>query len=109
MPLGMQDGRILKNMISASSVHSSTAYRPFKARLYFPSGSWFARIRNTHQWLQIDLGVASIVRLVATQGSYNGYWIKKYTLSYSNKGFRFTPYKEGKYVRVSILFLVFLH
>ncbi|XP_031558333.1 coagulation factor V-like, partial [Actinia tenebrosa] len=101
IPLGVQDGRVLRNMMHASSYHPSTSYRPWKARLHSSSGSWYSGIRNTRQWLQIDLGVISYVRRIATQGAYNGNsWVKKYIVSYSVKGFRFIPYKEGQRIRM---------
>ena len=107
VPLGMQDGRVTKGMLTASSMYNQY-YGPWSARLqarnYGSSrGGWIAKYRNKHQFLQIDLGIASRVKRIATQGRYDAnQWVKSYTVSYSNNGVRFFPVKHGKRVKVTV-------
>ena len=106
VPLGIQDGRITRSMFSASSMYNHY-YGPWSARLQAQNrgstrGGWLAKYRNTHQWLQIDLGVISIVKRIATQGRYDAnQWVTSYTVSYSNNGVRFFPYKQARRTKVS--------
>ena len=105
VPLGMEDGRVTKGMLTASSMYNHY-YAPWSARLQARNygslrGGWIAKYRNTHQWLQIDLGILSRVKRIATQGRYDAnQWVKSYTLSYSNNGARFYPVKQGRNVKV---------
>ena len=51
--------------------------------------------------MQVDLGVVTRVKRIATQGRYDAnQWVKSYTLSYSNNGIRFIPYRRGRRVQV---------
>ena len=108
VPLGMQDGRINKGMITASSMYNHY-YGPWSARLQARNygstrGGWIAKYRNTHQWLQIDLGITTRVKRIATQGRYDAnQWVKSYSVSYSNNGVRFFPVRHGRRVKVKLL------
>ena len=47
------------------------------------------------------MGVVTRVKRIATQGRYDAnQWVKSYTLSYSNNGIRFIPYRRGRRVQV---------
>ena len=82
-------------------------YGPWSARLQAQNrgqtrGGWVAKYRNTRQWLQVDLGTVSIVKRIATQARYDAnQWVTSYTVSYSNNGVRFYPYKQARRTRVS--------
>ena len=81
-------------------------YGPWNARLQARNrgqtrGGWIAKYRNRKQWLQVDLGVVTRIKRIATQGRYDAnQWVKSYTLSYSNNGIRFIPYRRGRRVQV---------
>lgn len=106
VPLGIQDGRITQSMMSASSFYNRY-YGPWSARLQARNhgatrGGWLARVNNNRQWLQIDLGAKSVVKRISTQGRYDAnQWVTSYTLSYSQNGVRFYPYRENRRTRVS--------
>ena len=106
VPLGVQDGRVTRSMFTASSMYNHY-YGPWCARLQARNhgstrGGWIAKYNNRKQWLQIDLGAASRVKRIATQGRYDAnQWVKSYTVSFSHDGSRFYPYREGRRTRVS--------
>ena len=96
----MESGVITDSQISASSVFSNK-HVPQNARLHFkgakaplafvPAG-WRAGVRNTNQWLQVDLQKTTRVIGIATQGdmisisgllntSYNMAMMDKLTVS----------------------------
>lgn len=106
VPLGIQDGRITQSMMSASSFYNRY-YGPWSARLQARNhgatrGGWLARVNNNRQWLQIDLGAKSVVKRISSQGRYDAnQWVTSYTLSYSQNGVRFYPYRENRRTRVS--------
>ncbi|XP_015750272.1 PREDICTED: uncharacterized protein LOC107326864 [Acropora digitifera] len=105
VPLGFQDGRVLRSMFIASSMYNHY-YGPWSARLQAQNhgqtrGGWVAKYNNVNQWWQVDLGVTSRVKRIATQARYDAnQWVKSYTLSYSNDGARFSPYRYRKRVKI---------
>ena len=105
VPLGMQDGRIIPSMLTASSMYNHY-YGPWSARLQARNygstrGGWIAKYRNRNQWLQVDLGTNSRVKRICTQGRYDAnQFVKSYVVSYSRKGDKFVTYKEGRKTRV---------
>ena len=107
VPLGMQDGRVSKGMLTASSMYNHY-YSPWNARLHARNygstrGGWVAKYRNRNQWIQIDLGVVTRVKRIATQGRYDAnQWVKSYTVSYSSDGSRFYPVKHGRRIKVTV-------
>ena len=107
VPLGMQDGRVSKGMLTASSMYNHY-YGPWNARLHARNygsirGGWVAKYRNRNQWIQIDLGVVTRVKRIATQGRYDAnQWVKSYTVSYSSDGSRFYPVKHGRRIKVTV-------
>ena len=111
VPLGIQDGRITRSMFTASSMYNHY-YGPWCARLQAQNrgqtrGGWIAKYRNTKQWLQVDLGTVSIVKRIATQARYDAnQWVTSYTVSYSNNGVRFFPYKQARRTRVRMFLFV---
>ena len=114
VPLGMEDGRIVKSRLRASSMYNRY-YGPYNARLQARNygairGGWIARARNTHQWIQVDLERVSIVKGVATQGRYDAnQYVKSYVITFSKNGRRFIPYREGRKIRVGSVFISFWH
>ena len=106
MPLGLEDRRILSGSLRASSSYNYK-HGPDRARLniyasHGRTGAWVARLRNTKQWLQIDLGGMSVVKGIATQGRREAHqWVSRYTLSYSNTGLRFKTYTSYGRLKVN--------
>ena len=90
---------------------------PWRARLNLlnsgGSGGWIPRSSNVFQYIQVDLGQISRIVAVATQGRYEAnQWVKKYEISYSKGGSKFTFYSIKKKVQVGndcVLFLEFSH
>ena len=106
-PLGLEDGRIPKLAMSASSMWDAR-HGPWRARLNQlnrgGAGAWSTRYNNVAQWLHIDLGEVSKVVAVATQGRYDAnQWVKKYKISYSVYGRKFTFYSIKRRVQVRVL------
>ena len=105
MPLGMQDGRISKARLRASSMYNRY-YGPYNAWLQARNygstgGGWVAGIRYTQQWIQVDLEKVSTLKGVATQGRYDAsQYVMSYVVTYSRNGRRFVPYREGRQTRV---------
>lgn len=105
MPLGMEDGRITKSRLRASSMYN-TYYGPYNARLQARNygstrGGWIAKIRNTQQWIQVDLEKVATLKGLATQGRYDAnQFVRSYIVTYSRNGRRFVPYREGRRTRV---------
>ena len=112
VPLGIRDGRVTRAMFSASSMYNHL-YGPWSARLQAQNrgsarGGWIAKYNNRKQFLQVDLGTTSRVKRIATQARYDAnQWVKSYTVSFSNNGVRFFPYRHGKRVKVGCLRCLF--
>lgn len=108
LPLGLEDGRVTKQALSASSMYNYY-YGPWSGRLQARNqgstrGGWVAKYNNQKQWLQVDLGTISRVKRIATQGRYDAsQWVTSYTVSYSLDGIKFYPYKEHGKTRVRSL------
>lgn len=89
MSLGMEDGRIKDNALSASSFHDAKhAAKLGRLNLVPPSGhagAWSVKTNDAHQWIQIDLGRPTTVTKVATQGRQEccDEWVTSYAVSYS--------------------------
>ena len=95
----MQSGRIRNFQIAASS--SFHRFAPRKARLRSSSGSWSTVVRNRNQWLQVDFRYRATVTGILNQGAHNRNWfVRRYTLSYSNDGLKFQTYKSRGRVKV---------
>jgi hypothetical protein len=99
----MESRAINDTQITASSLwHEHLA--PERARLNIkvnginlPAGAWSAKYNNANQWLQVDLGMVTIVTGIATQGrqDYNQ-CVKSYSLQYSMNDNHFIDYEGGK-------------
>ncbi|XP_015774365.1 PREDICTED: EGF-like repeat and discoidin I-like domain-containing protein 3 [Acropora digitifera] len=116
MPLGLEDFRLDSGALTASS-YVNYNHGPERARLNWPSGhsragGWVAKVRNSNQWLQVELDRPAKITGVATQGRYDAYqWVTTYTVSYSMDGKTFKLYLEygrnklfsGNYNRYTIV------
>ena len=95
----MESGKIKDEQITASSTYASSRlgarFGRLNKNLGRNGGSWAAKTRDTHQWLQINLGGQLRVTATTTQGRapYNQ-WVKTYKLKFSNDGKNFQTYKE---------------
>ncbi|XP_029200554.2 uncharacterized protein LOC114965136 [Acropora millepora] len=97
-PLGMANGAIVDEQISASS-EWSRAHRAAYGRLFYTlnSAAWVASDANP--WFQIDLrNEHTKVTRIATQGRSRVaiccQWVKTYSLQFSADGKSFSYYKE---------------
>ena len=99
MPLGLEERRVPKQVMKASSYYNFYC-GPWNARLNQRragrnGGAWCAKRRDRGQWLHVDFGALTRVARVATQGRQNSdQWVTSYYVSYSRKGRRFIPYRE---------------
>ena len=96
-PLGMANGAISDEQLSASSEWEGMPVNLSRLHLKLSWGSWVAATNDTNQWIQIDLiGQHTKVIRVATQGrsTYCCQWVTKYNLLYGNNGVNFQYYKE---------------
>ncbi|XP_035692633.1 uncharacterized protein LOC118427105 [Branchiostoma floridae] len=91
VPLGMENGMIPDENVTASSTHGDCSTG--SARLYTvldeQTSGWCPVTTNTDQWLQINLGSEVKVAGVATQGQGGGLsdaWVTSYKLLYSLDG-----------------------
>ena len=101
MGLGMEDGQIPNDKVTASSEQSANT--PAKnGRLNYTSGSsWCAGTSDTNPYLQIDLQTLHIICAVSTQGNSKAdQWVKDYKLQLSTDGTCWRDYKEGGKVKV---------
>ena len=103
-PLGLEDGRISKNAMTASSMWDRR-HGPYRARLNIlnrgGTGAWSSRYNNVFQWLQIYLGYVTKVVACATQGRYDAnQWVKKYEISYGLFGNKIKFYSINRKVQV---------
>lgn len=99
-PLGMERRFITDAQISASS-QFDVNHAAVKARLHFKAGggnqgAWSAAANNQNQFLQVDLGAETLVKVIGTQGR-NAYdqCVTSYKLQYSNDGFSFQYHKDA--------------
>ncbi|KAL9955704.1 hypothetical protein ACROYT_G037064 [Oculina patagonica] len=91
-PLGMENGQISNESLTASSQLSPTS-GPENARLNL-NGAWSTLEFDHHQWLQVNFGAETRVTGISTQGDPSVYvWVKSYTLKYSNDGSNFRHYQ----------------
>jgi hypothetical protein len=104
MPLGMENGTIRDNQITASSEYGSF-YSASNGRLNNNGtiGVWSAKKNNGNQWLQVDFQRSTIITGISTQGrvSYHNQHVKNYTISFSVDGAKFHNYKLNGIHKVS--------
>ena len=104
--LGMEDGSISSNKLTASSTYAILGHRlhgPNNARLNHPAdssttGAWSAATSNLNQWIQADLGVLKWVSGVVTQGRNGGgtHWVTKFIVQYSENGRSWSNVEDNK-------------
>ncbi|KAH3882441.1 lactadherin-like isoform X2 [Dreissena polymorpha] len=87
-PLGMITGEIQDWQITASSAYPyewDPNCREKYARVYLKNKyGWCAKYKSSSEWLQVDLGVASRVTSVMTQGRADGNeWVTSFMVSHS--------------------------
>ena len=106
--LGMENGGILDNQISASSEWDAN-HGVINSRLNFKAqgrrkGAWSARHNNVYQWLQVNFKLQATITEILTQGRSNAnQWVTSYTVSYSNDGLNFFDYRVDGVVKVRML------
>lgn len=89
--LGLQSGAIPDSRMKSSSDYTSN-HRAANGRLYFQkvgsrTGAWSARSNSGDQWMQVDLGKITKVRMVGLQGRGDtDQWVINYWISYSRDG-----------------------
>ena len=98
LPLGMEDGRITDNQITASNYFicvdpfgtRTNYFSPEKGRLNNGYLAWSPHTQDTNQWIQITLHQARYsipVSGVVTQGDYNVHsWVRTYKVEYTTDG-----------------------
>jgi len=100
--LGMENGAISDEQISASSRYSDETYaslaRLFLQNTTYHGGGWAAQTSDSSQWLQVDLNSQYRVTRVATQGRDSDdhwhQWVTTYKLQYKDDGGSFQTCKE---------------
>ncbi|KAI8514606.1 hypothetical protein Bbelb_071970 [Branchiostoma belcheri] len=101
--LGMESGGIPDDSITASGIGNGQQ-QPFYGRLKGTRGfgGWTPWIRNTEQWLQVDLGEVKRVTGTITQGGrwdLVEQWVTTYKLQYSEDGTVWTTYADSGFSR----------
>ena len=101
-PLGMENGQTTKYFITASSQRSPRD-GPENARLHSSTGSWMPQTSDRNQWLQVDLVNKMQISGISTQGHPNDtFWVKSYSLRYSNNGVFFEVYTPEQQSKVKL-------
>ena len=91
--LGMESGGIPDSRITASSAFRDP--QPRFGRLNKPNIAWCSDLKQTGEWLKIDLARKIIVTKIATQGRPNyGLWVTSYKISFSQDDHAWEVYKE---------------
>uniref|UniRef100_A0A8C4WT67 Tyrosine-protein kinase receptor n=1 Tax=Eptatretus burgeri TaxID=7764 RepID=A0A8C4WT67_EPTBU len=103
-PLGMEDGSIADEDITASSEwNDSTGAKYARLRTEAGDGAWCATwpvAPGDGEFLQVDLGRLHLVTLVATQGRHAGglgnEFARTYRLEYSRDSTRWLPWRNRR-------------
>ena len=105
-PLGMEDAKIPDDALTASSMLDEFC-GPTRGRLNTKpdgdqKGAWAAKDNDENQWFQVDLGKATRVTKVATQGQAgeSSHHVTSYSLSHSLIGQDFCLFHENGAVKV---------
>jgi len=95
--LGMQDGRIKADQITASSYAASA--QPHEGRMggkaWIPHGNL---AKERHQFLEVNFLRKVQIRRISTKGA-GGSFVKRFQLFYSDDGALWTPYKQGSKIK----------
>ncbi|XP_038060996.1 uncharacterized protein LOC119731795 [Patiria miniata] len=87
-PLGMEDGRIPDESITASSFWDNRAdHAPPRARLNTKgyAGAWVEDSGDLSPWIQVDFnGIVTITGLITQGREDNDQWVTEYQVTYSN-------------------------
>uniref|UniRef100_V9K7L3 ferroxidase n=1 Tax=Callorhinchus milii TaxID=7868 RepID=V9K7L3_CALMI len=104
-PLGMKDGRIKNDQITASTfkVKWWKYWYPSLARLNMEGSvnAWQPEAHNTNQWLQINFLKKKKITGIITQGVkyvLNFVFVKTYSLHYSDDGNKWLPFTDNSAV-----------
>ena len=90
----MENGHISNQSITASSHYHR--YPPWHARLNSGTAvSWYALPSDPSPWIQVDLGMPTWLKGVATQGKRFSLFVKTYKLAYSSDGIHWSTYKDA--------------
>ena len=104
---GMESGQISNDSITVSSQSPFIPYDGYEnARLHFKQGAWRPQRNDHNQWFQVDFGQKTQVTGISTQGHplYAWpFWVKSYSLRYSNDGSYFTLYQSEQLTMVNHL------
>ena len=99
-PLGMENRKIPDSALTASSFHRN-GLDPRFAHLHSAT-SWSAGINNSSQWLQVDLGMETAIKKIATQSKRNSlHWVASYEILSRVDGGHWELYQEDNAVKVS--------
>ena len=97
----MENGQITNDSITASSQIPIAG--PENARLHFSTGSWMPQTTDRNQWLQIDLRNKTQLTGISTQAHrFYNFWVKSYSLRYSNNGAFFEVYNQEQQPKVKL-------
>ncbi|XP_033113765.1 lactadherin-like [Anneissia japonica] len=106
-PLGVEDGTIPDEQLSASSEYSSNCLA-HRGRLNTEAGAgaWCSKTSDQYQWIQVDLGKLHKVQGVITQGRNNQrlQWVTSYEIFYSVDGNLFLPTRKSDYQVTNLKF-----
>ena len=112
-PLGMENGSIPNEAIKASS-ELDEQHNASRARLNTKPegelmGAWVPLQSDDEQWLEVDLGKATRLVKIASQGEAgdSSRHVKQFSVSYRLSGEQFIPYTEDSTEKVSYFFLLF--
>ncbi|XP_038060617.1 lactadherin-like [Patiria miniata] len=81
-PLGMEDGTIQDERITASSSYYCCSAS--EARLNHDNG-WIAESDDANPWIEVDLVESTVVSGVITQGYRDTLYVKKYMVAYKKQ------------------------
>ncbi|XP_028411624.1 coagulation factor VIII-like [Dendronephthya gigantea] len=104
MALGMENGDIIDEQITASS-EFDTNHQAANGRLNFTprngrTGAWSSKYNNLAQWLQVDFQRFTLVTGISTQGrNRHSQFIKGYIISSSEHGKKFQKYLQNGTVK----------
>ena len=104
-PLGMENGQIRDDQITASSIYNSY-YLPRNGRLNFKAttgrkGAWASGPLDLNQWFQVDFQRSTNITGISTQGRQDlNEHVKTYTISSSDDGKNFHSFKAGAVLKV---------
>jgi len=108
-PVGLEDGRIKDNQITASSHwdnHEASGARLNNKYKYVNNkiswGAWCTDVKDTHQYLSVDLGHVRAISGVATQGAILKSFVKNYKMNYSLDGQEWKMFVQNGAAKVTI-------